>query len=218
MPPEVLRKIYFDNARKLLVRRLPFAKRIGADRDGWLTMDWLSAAPARVESQINRGQASTTARVLMVGSISLYWLPQPVHELLFEALKSGERRGLWNKDVVEAFVGTGNPNHYTEYEVAPTGEKLDLNITPTDKSLEWSGFEAATHIDRERKIWTAEMRIPLKSLSEQRSGGSTFTGTTAFLGSCATRQRPHPGQVRPPHLRVIIDLTRKQRTPKARLH
>jgi len=34
LPPEVLRKIYFDNARKLLVRRLPLprlmAKRIGA--------------------------------------------------------------------------------------------------------------------------------------------------------------------------------------------
>lgn len=183
LPAEVLRKIYFDNARKLLVRRLPLprlmAKRIGADfeLDGWLDdADWLSAAPARIESQINTGEAKpeigTTARVLWSDQFLYIGYRSPYTELtLFEpALKSGERSGLWNKDVVEAFVGTdpANPTHYTEYEVAPTGEKLDLNITPTDKSLEWnSGFEAATHIDRKRKIWTAEMRIPLKSLSEQ---------------------------------------------------
>ena len=174
LPPEVLRKIYFDNARKLLVRRLPLprlmAKRIGADfeLDGWLDdADWLSAAPARVESQINTGEAKpeigTTARVLWSDQFLYIGYRSPYTELtLFEpALKSGERSGLWNKDVVEAFVGTdpANPTHYTEYEVAPTGEKLDLNITPTDKSLEWnSGFEAATHIDRKRKIWTAAAR------------------------------------------------------------
>ena len=189
LPPEVLRKIYFDNARKLLVRRLPLprlrASRIEADfeLDGRLDdAPWPSAAPARIESQINTGAAkpeiATTARVLWSDQFLYIGYRSPYTELtLFEpALKNGERSGLWNKDVVEAFVGTdpANPTHYTEYEVAPTGEKLDLNITPTDKSLEWnSGFEAATHIDREQKIWTMEMRIPLKSLDTERPGPKT---------------------------------------------
>lgn len=186
LPPEVLRKIYFDNARKLLVRRLPLprlmAKRIGADfeLDGRLDdAAWPSAAPARIESQINTGEAkpeiATTARVLWSDQFLYIGYRAPYTELtVFEpALKTGERRGLWDRDVVEAFIGPGSadPVRYTEYEVAPTAEKLDLTITPELKpphGLEWnSGFEAATHIDRERKIWTAEMRIPLKSLSEQ---------------------------------------------------
>ncbi len=186
LPPGVLRKIYFDNARKLLVRRLPLprlqAKRIEADvkLDGQLDdTSWLSAAPARIESQINTGAAkpeiATTARVLWSDQFLYIGYRAPYTELtVFEPpLKTGERYGLWNRDVVEAFIGTdpSHPNSYTEYEVAPNGEKLDLKITNELKpplGLEWSsGFEAATHIDRKRKIWTTEMRIPLQSLSGQ---------------------------------------------------
>ena len=186
LPPGVLRKIYFDNARKLLVRRLPLprlqAKRIEADfeLDGRLDdAVWPSATPARIESQINTGAAkpeiATTARVLWSDQFLYIGYRAPYTELtVFEPpLKTGERYGLWNRDVVEAFIGTdpSHPNSYTEYEVAPNGEKLDLKITNELKpplGLEWSsGFEAATHIDRKRKIWTTEMRIPLQSLSGQ---------------------------------------------------
>ena len=186
LPPVVLRKIYFDNARKLLVRRLPLprlqAKRIEADfeLDGRLDDSvWPSATPARIESQINTGAAkpeiATTARVLWSDQFLYIGYSAPYTELtVFEPpLKTGERYGLWNRDVVEAFIGTdpSHPNSYTEYEVAPNGEKLDLKITDELKpplGLEWSsGFEAATHIDRKRKIWTTEMRIPLQSLSGQ---------------------------------------------------
>lgn len=186
LPPGVLRKIYFDNARKLLVRRLPLprlqAKRIEADfeLDGRLDdAVWPSATPARIESQINTGAAkpeiATTARVLWSDQFLYIGYSAPYTELtVFEPqLKTGERYGLWNRDVVEAFIGTdpSHPNSYTEYEVAPNGEKLDLKITNELKpplGLEWSsGFEAATHIDRKRKIWTTEMRIPLQSLSGQ---------------------------------------------------
>ena len=186
LPPGVLRKIYFDNARKLLVRRLPLprlqAKRIEADfeLDGRLDdAVWPSATPARIESQINTGAAkpeiATTARVLWSDQFLYIGYRAPYTELtVFEPpLKTGERYGLWNRDVVEAFIGTdpSHPNSYTEYEVAPNGEKLDLKITDELKpplGLEWSsGFEAATHIDRKRKIWTTEMRIPLQSLSGQ---------------------------------------------------
>ena len=186
LPPVVLRKIYFDNARKLLVRRLPLprlqAKRIEADfeLDGRLDdAVWPSATPARIESQINTGAAkpeiATTARVLWSDQFLYIGYSAPYTELtVFEPpLKTGERYGLWNRDVVEAFIGTdpSHPNSYTEYEVAPNGEKLDLKITDELKpplGLEWSsGFEAATHIDRKRKIWTTEMRIPLQSLSGQ---------------------------------------------------
>jgi hypothetical protein len=82
-----------------------------------------------------------------------------------------ERFGLWEKDVVEVFIaphpaGVGG---YSEYEVAPNGEKLDVNIAPEKKDFEWSsGFECAVRRNEAKKIWTAEIRIPLASVSETK--------------------------------------------------
>jgi hypothetical protein len=74
---------------------------------------------------------------------------------------------LWERDVVEVFLSpdTNAPGRYFEFEVAPTGEKLDLSITPESKAMAWnSGFEAVARVDRARERWTVEMRIPLEAV------------------------------------------------------
>jgi len=82
-----------------------------------------------------------------------------------------ERWELWNKDVAEVFL---NPQverlwHYYEFEVAPNNQWIDLEIT--GKGIEahdakWnSGFEHATHVDSQNRVWTVEMRIPLSSMN-----------------------------------------------------
>ncbi|MCC6235848.1 MAG: carbohydrate-binding family 9-like protein, partial [Verrucomicrobiales bacterium] len=80
-----------------------------------------------------------------------------------------ERIGLWERDVVEAFIGT-DPEHltrYTEFQVAPNNMKLDLRLDLPQRDFEWSsGFETETRVDEARKVWTGRMRIPLRSLSE----------------------------------------------------
>jgi len=82
-----------------------------------------------------------------------------------------ERWQLWDRDVVEVFL---NPqpervNHYFEFEVAPNNQWIDLEIDKTKQPFNdasWdSGFAHATHLDAERHIWTAEMRIPLSSMN-----------------------------------------------------
>ncbi len=180
LPASVLRKIYFDNARRLLVRSLPLptvrAPHITKDfrPDGRLGEPaWRGAQRVFVESQLKEGtvrpELSTTVRLLWSNRYLYLAFEAPFTEFtLFEpALKKGERQGLWDKDVVEAFIGT-DPNQlrpYTEYEVAPTGEKLDLWIEKPASGLEWnSGFESAVKVDRKRKVWTTEMRIPLAKL------------------------------------------------------
>jgi hypothetical protein len=68
--------------------------------------------------------------------------------------------------VVEAFIAsdTNNVKRYTEYEVSPTNERLDVQIP--EKDFAWSsGFESATRVDEKRKVWTAEMRIPWSAMS-----------------------------------------------------
>jgi hypothetical protein len=78
---------------------------------------------------------------------------------------------LWNRDVVEVFL---NPQpedmkHYYEYEVAPNGLWVDLEInldkTPFADPKWDSGFEHVTHIDARNHVWTCEMRIPVAAIN-----------------------------------------------------
>jgi predicted TIM-barrel fold metal-dependent hydrolase len=184
LPADVLRKIYFDNARKLLARSLPKpvleASRVGKDfvPDGLLKHPaWAKAAPVRLEYQSRdssaRPELSTTVRALWSDDYLYLAFAAPFTELtVFEpADLSKERMGLWERDVVEAFIGPdpSEPRRYLEFEVAPTGEKLDVAIQLPEKDFAWSsGFQAAVHVDHGAKIWTAEWRIPLSSLLNEK--------------------------------------------------
>jgi hypothetical protein len=81
-----------------------------------------------------------------------------------------ERFGLWIKDTAEAFI---NPepdriSHYYEFEVAPNNQWVDLEIDVTKKDMgnvHWdSNFEHAVKVDARHHVWTAEMKIPVKSM------------------------------------------------------
>jgi hypothetical protein len=83
---------------------------------------------------------------------------------------SKERWELWNRDVAEVFL---NPQpermlHYYEFELAPTNQWIDLEITRGEKpnhDAGWnSGFEHSARIDAGRHVWAAEMRIPLDAV------------------------------------------------------
>ncbi len=181
LPTSVLRKIYFDNARALLVRSMPLPAtecvRVAQDFElnGKLDNDaWKSAKPVVIDALLRSGQAkpeiATTAKLLWSEQFLYigYECPFTVLTVFDPPNFSSERSGLWDRDVVEAFIGSdpSNTRNYTEYEVAPTGEKLDLNLGLQDKRLEWqSGFEARVWVDQERKIWTCEMKIPMGKLA-----------------------------------------------------
>lgn len=180
LPPEVLRKVYFDNARRLLVRTLPLpvlrARRVARDftPDGRLREPaWAQAAVAHVDRSLLEGAArpdlAATVRVLWSERYVYFAFETPFRELtVFEpGQRKTERAGLWDRDVVEVFLGTdpAQPGRYAEFEVAPTGESLDLSIEPAGKSLEWnSGFRSAVRIDQKRSLWTTELRVPLAAL------------------------------------------------------
>ena len=73
------------------------------------------------------------------------------------------------KHVVEAFIAPdpSKIDHYTEYEWAPNGEKLDLKIAGEEKDFPWSsGMESVVRVDEEAKVWRAEVRIPLAAISQ----------------------------------------------------
>lgn len=82
-----------------------------------------------------------------------------------------ERWGLWEKDVVEAFIAPdpAQSSHYFEFEVAPNNQWIDLEIDLTKRPFndaQWnSGFEHATRLDPKRQVWTSEWRIPIAALT-----------------------------------------------------
>jgi len=108
---------------------------------------------------------------------------------------TGRRDHLWDRDVAEVFlqppdsiknahrgtghVGTGvharpagqspaqlnSPKYYKEFEVAPNGMWIDLDISPAGLADLKSGLTRSVHLDETRKIWTAELAIPMKALT-----------------------------------------------------
>jgi hypothetical protein len=75
---------------------------------------------------------------------------------------------LWDRDIVEAMIATdpARPKRYTEFEIAPTNEKLDLSLDLPERDFSWSsGFETGVSVNKKFRRWTCVVRIPLKSLA-----------------------------------------------------
>lgn len=84
-----------------------------------------------------------------------------------DAEPSGRRDQLWDRDVAEVFLqpdGSGE-RRYKEFEVSPNGFWIDLDIAPGQKHDLRSGLKRRASIDEARKIWTAEMILPMASLT-----------------------------------------------------
>jgi len=102
----------------------------------------------------------------------LFRCPYTVLNLFLPADNSTNRVGLWNRDVVEMFLGDNwsNIRHYREFEIAPTGDWIDLAIDLDRESYEhnWrSGWQTMARIDEKQKIWYAAARIPLSAVSSK---------------------------------------------------
>ncbi len=189
LPAPVLRKIYFDNARKLLARSLPppvaKATRITEDfePDGDLNEAvWQKATPVSVEYGSLRNDArpalATRVRILYSDKFLYFGWECPFTKLtVFDTPSADrERLGLWDRDVVEVFVGSDakNINHYAEYEVAPSNERLDVLLNLPEKNFGWDGrAQSAVKVDKKRKVWTVEWRMPLEVLAGERPGPGT---------------------------------------------
>ena len=85
-----------------------------------------------------------------------------------------ETNRLWEWDVAEAFIGSDfqNIKHYTEFQVSPQGEWVDLDIdrnpSPAKHDWQWnSGFEVKARVDEAKKIWYGEMRIPFDKIDKR---------------------------------------------------
>jgi hypothetical protein len=87
--------------------------------------------------------------------------------------------GLWDRDVCELFITPERDaiRHYFEFEVAPTGEWIDLKLTvrPQGRATDWhyhSGVTAAARL-REDSI-TLGLRVPWKHMGRAPRAGERW--------------------------------------------
>ena len=83
----------------------------------------------------------------------------------------GRRYQLWDRDVAEVFLQPepSSPHRYWEFEISPNGMWIDLNIDldqqPGHKGNPQSGMKSRVQVDGKRKIWTAEISLPMRTLA-----------------------------------------------------
>jgi len=84
-----------------------------------------------------------------------------------DARPDGWRDQLWDRDVAEAFLqpDTSDPLVYKEFEISPNGYWIDLNISRSEKEEMHSGLRRHVVQDAQTRTWTAELAIPMKSLT-----------------------------------------------------
>jgi predicted TIM-barrel fold metal-dependent hydrolase len=181
LPPDISRKIYFDNAWRLFARSLPRrtlqALRIDEDFQPDGNLDeaaWGLAQPLRLEYESvdarARPELSTPVRALWSDKYLYLGYECPYETLsTFQPVQSSERMGLWDNDVVEAFIGSQveQPQRYAEIEWAPSGEVLDVLVDLPSKDFAWTAHaESKVSVDEALKVWRVESRIPLAALSQ----------------------------------------------------
>jgi alpha-galactosidase len=84
-----------------------------------------------------------------------------------DADANGRRDHLWDRDVTEAFLqpDPAEPRAYREFEISPNGFWIDLAISPKGDTDLKSGLRRSVWLDEKARRWSAELAIPMKSLT-----------------------------------------------------
>ena len=94
---------------------------------------------------------------------------------------SKKTMGLWDRDVCEIFIAPdpSNVNKYYEFEIAPTGEWIDIGIEalPDKRVADWdysSGMTSAARVEKEKV--TVAIRVEWKALGRTPKTGDKWAG------------------------------------------
>jgi len=80
---------------------------------------------------------------------------------------NGRRNELWDRDVAEVFLQPDRfgEKFYKEFEVSPSGQWLDLDISPQGLTHITSGMRSRVELDAASRVWKAELAIPMPALT-----------------------------------------------------
>lgn len=93
----------------------------------------------------------------------------------------GKTIGLWDRDVCEIFIAPdkNEPRRYFEFEVAPTGEWLDvaIDLTGGQRVSDWeyaSGMQTAAQIEADQIVMA--IKIPFTAFGKTPQRGDVWLG------------------------------------------
>lgn len=161
------------------------------DETGWSELDgrfWSLCSQTRTESDWNGKKAVMgrsfeagvlwSSRSLLVFFDAGYSEPLCINE---NPALTEKTVGLWERDVCEVFIAPdkNEPREYFEFEVAPTGEWLDLaiDLTSGERVTDWdyeSGMEATARIKEGRVLMA--MMIPWEAFGKKPKVGDVWLG------------------------------------------
>ena len=147
----------------------------GLDAEGFpRETAWDNAPPIRFDADWqgkNADPARSTDVRLLWNAETLYLRYDARYRTITvfpDADPNGRRDHLWDHDVCEAFLQP-NPaelRRYKEFEIAPNGFWIDLDIAPEEKCDLKSGLRRRVKMDERNKTWRAELALPMKSLTD----------------------------------------------------
>ncbi|MGB6667368.1 MAG: carbohydrate-binding family 9-like protein [Candidatus Acidiferrum sp.] len=134
---------------------------------------WENAPPI----QFDRDWQGNNADPLLATEVRLLWTKDALYlrflahyrgiTVFSDAEPSGRRDHLWDRDVAEVFLqpAGSDARRYKEFEVSPNGFWIDLDIAPGEKHDLQSGLKRRVRADEKNKTWSAELALPMKSLT-----------------------------------------------------
>jgi alpha-galactosidase len=159
----------------------PSVEIVAAQVEGKITLDaeypapeWQRATPVTFcrDWQGNNPdeQRQTQVRVLW-SSDTLYLRFECRYRELFvyeDSDPDGRRDLLWERDVAETFLqpDPSQAHYYREFEVSPNGMWVDLDIFPGGRADLKSGMRKSVFLDKKAQVWSAELAIPMKALTD----------------------------------------------------
>jgi alpha-galactosidase len=136
--------------------------------------EWLSASPVTfcLDWQANNPDPARRTLVRVLWSLDALYLRFECHYREIYVFSDaddpdGRRDHLWDRDVAEAFLQPDRSKLrcYKEFEVAPNGLWIDFDVAKGAFQDLKSGVERSAYVDDENRIWTAELKIPMTSLT-----------------------------------------------------
>jgi alpha-galactosidase len=164
-----------DHHRRVLAAAIAQELRGGRDATGFPAAEsWLIAPPIRFAKDW-QGKNEDTGRET---EVRILWTPEMLwlqfrcryrSLTVFDDSDPGGRRDqLWDRDVAEVFLQPqlGEPRRYWEFEIAPNGMWIDLDISPVEKRNPQSGMKSRVIVDNSEKLWIATIALPTRELTE----------------------------------------------------
>ena len=146
------------------------------DSDGFPGLSAWQEAPS---SKFDRDWQGKNADAARETEVRILWTPDSLYfqfrsryrtiTVFPDARPDGWRDKLWDRDVAEVFLqpDSSDPLRYKEFEISPNGFWIDLDVSHGQIAELKSGLRRRVRMDAQNKMWTAELCIPMKSLTKE---------------------------------------------------